>query len=367
MKHFDIIVIGSGIAGMSLGSTISAQRNVAIIEKEKQLSYHSTGRSFAFFIESYGNKEIIELTNISKKFFYNNFDLFLKKKGVLFIGNNNQKKLVENFYNNHKNNINLELFDKIKTLKLANCIDENYVNNSVLDVNACEIDVNNLYEYYRKIFKNNNGNIFTDYKIKSVENINNKWIINNEISTNIIVNASGAWADEVAKVFNIKPINVIPKIRTVFVFKPNNLHINNKWPLIADIEENFYFKDQNNQIFASPADEKPSYPHDCFPDDLDVAIGIDRIQKATIFKFNNIEHKWSGLRTFVYDKSPVIGFENDKKNFFWLVGQGGYGIQTAPALAEISADLILDKKNKFFLNKSLMYNISIERMRNEIL
>ena len=285
----------------------------------------------------------------------------------MFIGNNNQKKLVENFYNNHKNNINLELFDKIKTLKLANCIDENYVNNSVLDVNACEIDVNNLYEYYRKIFKNNNGNIFTDYKIKSVENINNKWIINNEISTNIIVNASGAWADEVAKVFNIKPINVIPKIRTVFVFKPNNLHINNKWPLIADIDENFYFKDQNNQIFASPADEKPSYPHDCFPDDLDVAIGIDRIQKATIFKFNNIEHKWSGLRTFVDDKSPVIGFENDKKNFFWLVGQGGYGIQTAPALAEISADLILDNKNKFFFNNSLMYNISIERMRNKIL
>ena len=133
--------------------------------------------------------------------------------------------------------------------------------------------------------------------------------------------------------------------------------------VIADIEENFYFKDQNNQIFASPADEKPSYPHDCFPDDLDVAIGIDRIQKATIFQFHKIEHKWSGLRTFVSDKSPVVGFENDKKNFFWLVGQGGYGIQTAPALAEISADLILDKKNKFFDNQSSMYNISIERIR----
>ena len=100
------------------------------------------------------------------------------------------------------------------------------------------------------------------------------------------------------------------------ILRENNLPINNRWPLIADIEENFYFKDQNNQIFASPADEKPSYPHDCFPDDLDVAIGIDRIQKATIFQFNNIEYKWSGLRTFVSDKSPVVGFENDKKNFF---------------------------------------------------
>ena len=367
MEHFDIIIIGSGIAGMSLASIISKERSVAIIEKEKELCYHSTGRSFAFFIESYGNKEIIELTNISKTFFYNNFDNFLKKKGVLFIGNNNQKKLVENFYNEHKNKIQLEIFDKNETIKLANCIDEKYINNSVLDVNACEIDVNNLYEYYRKNYKHNNGSIFKDFKINSTEYTNNNWVINNEISSDVIVNASGAWADEVAKVFNIKPVNVIPKKRTVFVFKPNNLKIDNKWPLVADVEEKFYFKNQNEQIYASPADETPSYPHDCFPDDLDIAVGIDRIQKSTLFEFNSIEHKWSGLRTFVSDKSPVIGFENSKENFFWLVGQGGYGIQTAPALAEISANLILKKKNNFFLNNSTMHNISIERIRNEIL
>ena len=366
MKHFDIIIVGSGIAGMSLGSAISKERNVAIIEKEKQLSYHSTGRSFAFFIESYGNKEIIELTNISKNFFYKKFDFFLKKKGVLFIGNNKQKNLVENFYNIYKNKIELEILNKKQTLTLANCINENYVNNSVLDVNACEIDVNNLYEYYRKNFKQNNGHIITDLEVSSADYRNDKWILNNEISCNLVVNASGAWADDIANVFNIKPVNVIPKIRTVFVFKPKNIDIKNNWPLIADIEEKFYFKNQNKQIYASPADETPSYPHDCFPNDLDIAIGIDRIQKATIFKFNNIENKWTGLRTFVNDKSPVIGFENDKKNFFWLVGQGGYGIQTAPALAEISANLILNKKHNFFLDKSTLYNISIERIRNEI-
>ena len=126
------------------------------------------------------------------------------------------------------------------------------------------------------------------------------------------------------------------------------------------------FEVDNNQVYASPADETPSYPHDCYPDDLDVAIGIERIQKATNFKFNNIEHKWSGLRTFVKDKSPVVGFENDKKNFFWLVGQGGYGIQTAPALAEISADLILNKKHRFHIDKSTFYKISLRRIRNEM-
>ena len=147
MKHYDIIIIGSGIAGISLGSILSKERKVAIIEKEKQLSYHSTGRSFAFFIESYGNNAIIELTKISKKFFYDNFNLFLKKKGVMFIGNNKQKTIVEDFYNEHKHKVKLELFSKNETIKLANCLNEDYVNNSVIDINASEIDVNNLYEY----------------------------------------------------------------------------------------------------------------------------------------------------------------------------------------------------------------------------
>ena len=367
MKHYDIIIIGSGIAGISLGSIISKERKVAIIEKEKQLSYHSTGRSFAFFIESYGNNAIIELTKISKKFFYDNFNLFLKKKGVMFIGNNKQKTIVEDFYNEHKHKVKLELFSKNETIKLANCLNEDYVNNSVIDINASEIDVNNLYEYYRKKYNKNDGLILTDFNINLVEYKNNKWILNNKISSDIIVNASGAWADEVAKLFKIKPVNVVPKIRTVFVFKPQNIKIDNNCPLVADIEEKFYFKDQNDQIYASPADETPSYPHDCHPDDLDIAIGIDRIQKATKFKFNHIDNKWSGLRTFVKDKSPVIGYENSNKNFFWLVAQGGYGIQTSPALAEISANIILNKKNDFLIDNSTLNNISIKRLRNEIL
>ena len=366
MEHFDIIIIGSGIAGISLGSMLSNERKVALIEKERQLSYHSTGRSFAFFIESYGNKEIIELTKISKEFFYKDYDQFLKKKGVMFIGNKEQKHYVENFYKTNKDKVNLEILNKNETLNLANCINEDYVNNSVIDINASEIDVNNLYEYYRKNFIKNHGTIITDFNIHSANLENNKWILNNKKSCDLIVNASGAWVDEVAKIFNIKPINVVPKIRTVFVFNPNNYEIDNKWPLVADIEEKFYFKDQSNKIYASPADETPSIPHDCHPDDLDVAIGIDRIQKATNFKFNNIEHKWSGLRTFVKDKSPVIGYENVFKNFYWLAAQGGYGIQTAPALAEISANLILSKKHDFYLKDSTLHNISIERIRNEV-
>ncbi len=363
MKKIDILIIGSGIAGISLGSLLSKHRKVLIVEKEKEISYHSTGRSFAFFIESYGNKQIIELTKISKEFFKNYDNLFLRKKGVMFIGNNKQKKIIQNFYDEHKTKINLDYLDKKKTLDKASCLKEKYINSSVLDINACEIDVNALYEFYRKNYIRNKCEILKNFQIKDVDEKNNKWIINRDIECNIVVNASGAWADEVAKKFLIKKIDVVPKKRTVFVFKPTNIEIDNKWPLIADIEEKFYFKDQSNQIYASPADETPTYPHDCYPEELDIAIGIDRLQKSTKFEFKSIENKWAGLRTFVMDKSPVIGFENYKKNFFWLVAQGGYGIQTAPALSKIAKELILGNNENKIMKLEDFYNISINRLR----
>ena len=359
MKNYDILIIGSGIAGMSVGAELSRDRKVLLIEKEKELSYHSTGRSFAFFIESYGNKQIIDLTKISKHFFNKHHNIFLKKKGVMFIADLKQKELLNNFYKKHKSKINLELLNKNETIDKANCLKEDYVYNSVIDVNASEIDVNSLHEFYRKKFLSNGGQIINDFLIDEVDFKNKKWIINNEIKCDIVVNASGAWADEVANKFSIKPINLIPKKRTVFIFKPSNIEIDNSWPLIADIEEKFYFKDQSKKIYASPADETPTHPHDCYANELDIAIGIDRIQKATNFEFKSVDSHWAGLRNFVNDKSPVIGFDDEQKSFFWLVAQGGYGIQTAPALAEISRDIIIKNENKI----DEFYDISINRLR----
>jgi D-arginine dehydrogenase len=363
MKNFDIVIIGSGIAGISVGALLSKKRSVCIIEKEREISYHSTGRSFAFFIESYGNEIIRNLTRISKEFFYENFNKYLSKKGVLYLGNKNQTKIVKNFFNLHKNSTNLEFLDKSKTLYKVDCLKEEYVNSSVLDVNACQIDVNNLYEYYRKKFIKNKGIIKTYYDLKIVNRENEKWILNNDIKCDIIINAAGAWADEIANLFKIKKINIVPKKRTVFVFNPLNMEINPKWPLVADIEENFYFKDQSKKIYASPADETPTFPHDCYPDEIDIASGADKILKATNFEFRSIENQWSGLRSFVFDKSPVVGFDNNVQNFFWLVAQGGYGIQTAPALAIISSHLILNKGNYNLKNYIDYDKINVVRIR----
>ncbi|MBU90334.1 hypothetical protein CMO94_02230 [Candidatus Woesearchaeota archaeon] len=359
-KTFDVIVLGSGIAGISLGSELSNYLDVCVLEKEKLTSYHSTGRSIAFYIESYGSEEIRKLTTASKEFFYdlskNNLNNgILKKTGMLHIANKNQKKKLQCLYNNLiKINKNFTIFNKLKTIELLPCLNEKYIDSSIYDSEASEIDIHPLYNFYLKKLKKNNGKIITDIQTNKFIFNDNKWkIITNseDFNAKIVVNAAGAWCDLIAENIGTKKINLIPKKRTVFCFKPINTAINNEWPLANDIEENFYFKIDNNTVIASPEDETPTVPHDAQPDDYDIAIGIDRIKNATNFNFNTILNKWAGLRSFVKDNNPVIGFDSHINNFFWFAGQGGYGIQIAPALAKIASNIILNKNNEYFKNQ----------------
>ena len=356
-KIFDVIIIGSGIAGISLASKLSSDLSVCVIEKEKLLSYHSTGRSFAFYVESYGNETIRKLTKASKNYFLENNNInsrkLLNKRGALYVANHNQINSRNNLYNELDSPL-IKILDKKQTLEKLPCLKEDYVNSSLYDLEASDIDVDLLYNTYLKKFKNTKGVVLTDIQILEFKRNKKNWEIktnNNTFHCKIIVNAAGAWADEIAKKINTKIINLIPKRRTVFCFKPSNFDINKNWPLCVDVDENFYFKVENDLILSSPADETPTIAQDCIPEELDIAIGIDRINKATNFKFKSIVNQWAGLRNFVTDKTPVIGFDRNIENFYWLSGQGGYGIQTSPALSDIAANEILGKNNDFFFKK----------------
>ena len=356
-KIFDVIIIGSGIAGISLASKLSSDLSVCVIEKEKLLSYHSTGRSFAFYVESYGNETIRKLTKASKNYFLQNNNInsrkLLNKRGALYVANHNQINSRNNLYNELDSPL-IKILDKKQTLEKLPCLKEDYVNSSLYDLEASDIDVDLLYNTYLKKFKNTKGVVLTDIQILEFKRNKKNWEIktnNNTFHCKIIVNAAGAWADEIAKKINTKIINLIPKRRTVFCFKPSNFDINKNWPLCVDVDENFYFKVENDLILSSPADETPTIAQDCIPEELDIAIGIDRINKATNFKFKSIVNQWAGLRNFVTDKTPVIGFDRNIENFYWLSGQGGYGIQTSPALSDIAANEILGKNNDFFFKK----------------
>ena len=359
-KKFDIIVLGSGIAGISIASELSEYLNVCVLEKEGLISYHSTGRSLAFYLESYGNEVIRQLTSASKDFFYNRIDttsknILIKKRGVIHIANKFQTIKLKNLYETlTKNNENFKILNKLQTIELLPCLNDEYVDSSIYDSEASDIDVNAIYNIYLKNLTKNNGKVITDIKITEFLHQVHGWKIltnQDEFYTKIIVNAAGAWCDLIATNVGAKKINIVPKKRTIFCFKPTNIKLNNKWPLGVDVEENFYFKIENDTVIASPADETPTVPHDVQAEDIDIALGIERIKNSTLFEFNSIFNKWAGLRSFVKDKNPVIGFDNKFKNFFWFAGQGGYGIQTAPALSKIASNLILKKSNNYYENE----------------
>ena len=359
-KKFDIIVLGSGIAGISIASELSEYLNVCVLEKERLISYHSTGRSLAFYLESYGNEVIRQLTSASKDFFYNRIDTtskntLIKKRGVIHIANKFQTIKLKNLYETlTKNNENFKILNKLQTMELLPCLNDEYVDSSIYDSEASDIDVNAVYNIYLKKLTKNNGKVITDIKITEFLHQDHGWKIltnQDEFQTKIIVNAAGAWCDRIATNVGAKNINIVPKKRTIFCFKPTNIKLNNEWPLGVDVEENFYFKIENDTVIASPADETPTVPHDAQAEDIDIALGIERIKKSTLFEFNSIFNKWAGLRSFVEDKTPVIGFDNKFNNFFWFAGQGGYGIQTAPALSKIASNLILKKSNNYYENE----------------
>jgi len=359
-KKFDIIVLGSGIAGISIASELSEYLNVCVLEKERLISYHSTGRSLAFYLESYGNEVIRQLTSASKDFFYNRIDTtskntLIKKRGVIHIANKFQTIKLKNLYETlTKNNENFKILNKLQTMELLPCLNDEYVDSSIYDSEASDIDVNAVYNIYLKKLTKNNGKVITDIKITEFLHQDHGWKIltnQDEFQTKIIVNAAGAWCDRIATNVGAKNINIVPKKRTIFCFKPTNIKLNNEWPLGVDVEENFYFKIENDTVIASPADETPTVPHDAQAEDIDIALGIERIKNSTLFEFNSIFNKWAGLRSFVEDKTPVIGFDNKFNNFFWFAGQGGYGIQTAPALSKIASNLILKKNNSYYENE----------------
>ena len=368
-KKFDIIVLGSGIAGISIASELSEYLNVCVLEKERLISYHSTGRSLAFYLESYGNEVIRQLTSASKDFFYNRIDttsknILIKKRGVIHIANKFQTIKLKNLYETlTKNNENFKILNKLQTMELLPCLNDEYVDSSIYDSEASDIDVNAVYNIYLKKLTKNNGKVITDIKITEFLHQDHGWKIltnQDEFQTKIIVNAAGAWCDRIATKVGAKNINIVPKKRTIFCFKPTNIKLNNEWPLGVDVEENFYFKIENDTVIASPADETPTVPHDAQAEDIDIALGIERIKNSTLFEFNSIFNKWAGLRSFVEDKTPVIGFDNKFNNFFWFAGQGGYGIQTAPALSKIASNLILKKNNSYYENE---FQINLDSLK----
>ena len=349
MERCDVLIIGAGIAGASAAYELAHSGRVIVLERESQPGYHTTGRSAAVYTQNYGNREIRALTLASGSFFDTPPDGFvehpiLSPRGALFVARKDQLTTLEDsFREGHALVPSIRRVDADEAVEISGSLDRNYVAAAIFEPDARDIDVHALHGGYLKGLRRRGGLVVTDAEVIALLSEDGVWVVKTragDYSAPIVVNAAGAWCDTIAELAGVRPIGLVPKRRTVFTFDPSQELDISAWPLTIDVDETFYFKPDAGKILASPADETPSPPCDAQPEEMDVALAIERIHAATTLDVRLITHKWAGLRSFVSDKTPVVGMDNEAKGFFWLAGQGGYGIQTSPAMGRAAAALI---------------------------
>ncbi len=344
----DVLIIGGGIAGASAAASLAlAGVNVVLVDMENQFGYHTTGRSAATFVGCYGNNVIRALSAASRPFFnspprgFSEYPL-LSPRGALFVANEMHVEDLKGHIADPANVGLLETLDTANAIKLSPTLKPEAAVLASFEADAVDIDVNALLLGYFALLRNAGCKMVANAGVTSLLRQGGTWKVETHagaFSTPLVVNAAGAWADEIASLAGSSAIGLVPKRRTALTFDPG-LEISN-WPLTISVDESWYFRPEGGDLLISPADETPYKACDVQPDEMDIAVCIDRIQRFTTMKIDSLISKRAGLRSFVFDKSPVVGFAHDVEGLFWLAGQGGYGIQTAPAIAELCTSLIL--------------------------
>jgi D-arginine dehydrogenase len=342
---FDVIVVGAGIAGVSVAAHVAERKKVLILEMEERPAYHTTGRSAATFEPNYGPPAMLAFTRASHDFFMSPPDGFaegplLTPRVSLFLEAQGQEPQTEKL---------LALGDGLKELSAAEAVNlfpvlrEGYAKRRFLDPNTGDLDVDLLHRGYLRLFKARGGVIAVNAEAKSIERKAGAWRIDTpqgEFTAPLLVNAAGAWGDVLAARAGVRPIGLVPKRRSIGVIPAPDHAGCGAWPMVTDVAETWYAKPQSGKIIVSSADATPVDPHDAYADDMAVAEGVERLMNATTLVVTRLEHSWAGLRTFTPDGSPAIGFDPHTEGFFWLAGQGGYGIQSAPALSRTAAAMM---------------------------
>ena len=348
--EYDFIVVGAGMAGASIAYELAANARVCVIEREARPGYHATGRSAALFAPSYGGRAVRALTRASHHFFLSPPDAFaqaplLTKRSVMYIARENQLEYLDVMIGEIRRSggviDRIQIADALEAVPL---LKPDYIAGAALDQDARDIDVDALHQGFLRGAKARGARVMTDTGDASFSRSADVWrveLASEAIMAPVLVNAAGAWGDEVAIACGAQPVGLQPLRRTaVLVDPPVGVDITH-WPAVIDVDEAFYFKPDAGKLLISPADETPVDPCDVQPEEMDIAIGVDRVQAALSLDVQRINHSWAGLRTFAPDRAPVIGFDPEVAGLFWSAGQGGYGIQTAPAWARTAAALAL--------------------------
>lgn len=349
-SSYDFAILGAGIAGVSAAYFLSKSAKVALIEREDSWGYHASGRSAAVFIEGYENPTVSELTLKSKNFFVEATNIFsdypiIKPLGGLTVVPTTKLDEATVFLDRwRKLNPGLALIDKSVAMMRVPILRAEEVAGAIWDPNLLSIDTHQLMQSLLRAFFSNGGQLLCgkDAQLQRRQ-AGQVWEIDAQdlsIRTPTVINAAGAWANEVALMADQKPLPLLPKRRTAAVIKmPNGAP---DWPMLRTLDQQLYVKPEEPGLMLSPQDETPSTAMDVQPEEIDLAIAMDRFHKLCDFEVARIYRSWAGLRTLTPDRCPAVGFSNPDENFFWLAGQGGAGIQTSPAVGRMTADILIE-------------------------
>jgi D-arginine dehydrogenase len=348
--EYDFVVIGGGMAGASIAAHLSEHASVRLLEMEPQPGYHSTGRSAALFAEFYGKEIIRALTRASRSFFYSPPPSFcnaplVKPRAVLVAARAGQAAALDRFCNSMVGHA-LELKSPGEALELWPMLRPDDLIGAAFSRNSADIEVHELQSGYMRLLQARKGIATMRAEVIGIQRNAAGWHVttaNETIRARAIVNAAGAWAGEIARLAGATDVELQPLRRTACLIERPAGQNTDHWPMLVDAEELFYVKPDAGMLLLSPADETFTPPCDAQPEELDIAIAVDRLERATTLDVKRVVHKWAGLRSFVEDRSPVVGYDPRQPGFFWMAALGGYGIQTAPALSRFAASLALGK------------------------
>jgi len=340
----DVLVVGAGIAGSSVAFELAARRDVILVERETRPGYHSTGRSAAMLSETYGVPAVRALARASRSFLADppagfTETALLSPRGMLHIAGHHQLATLDAAGPAPSS---VQRLGRAAVRDLVPILDPGYVAGGLFEPDAMAIDVDALHQGYLRGLRRR-GRLITDAEVTAVARTDG-WRVETSagvITAAVLVDAAGAWADQLAAMAGVRPVGLVAKRRTAILIEPPRGHDPAGWPMVIDIDERFYFKPEAGTLLVSPADETPVAPCDVQPEEIDVALAAARFEEVTGHAVRRIGHRWAGLRSFVADHAPVVGPDPEVPGFVWLAGQGGFGVMTAPAMARIAAAQVI--------------------------
>lgn len=348
--NLDFIIIGGGMAGASAAYRLASHGRVLMLEREATPGYHSTGRSAAALSVNLGTRVVRALTAAGRPFLEDPPDGFSEiplthPRPWLYIARADQRALYEAALAEARETCpDIVAVSAAEAVQRLPILRPKYVAFAFVEPDACDLDVDAIHQGFLRGFRARGGEIETNAEVMAITRTNSEWRVRTRAGDHtapVVLNAAGAWADEVARLAGVRAIGLVPKRRTAITFDAPEGTDLSAWPELDDIGEEFYLKPEVGRLLGSPADETPVPPQDVQPEALDVAIAVDRIERATTLQIRRVTHQWAGLRSFVADRGPVVGMDGEAQGFFWLAGQGGAGIQTAPGISALAEALLV--------------------------